>query len=76
MINVCLLQPWFFGPTWTLLYTCMGVASYFVWRAGIPFSATAFKLYAAQLIFNLAWQVGSARRLVVLLLDSCAFLRS
>ncbi|KAK9841130.1 hypothetical protein WJX74_000434 [Apatococcus lobatus] len=48
--------PWFFGPCWSLLYTLMGVASYLVWRAGTPLSATAFKLYGTQLIFNLAWQ--------------------
>ena len=34
----------------------MGVASYLVWQAGTPLSATAFKLYGTQLIFNLAWQ--------------------
>ena len=50
------MQPWFFGPCWTVLYTCMGVASYLVWKAGVPLTATAFKLYAAQLVFNLAWQ--------------------
>lgn len=47
--------PWFFGPCWSLLYTLMGVASYLVWKAGTPLSATAFKLYGTQLIFNLAW---------------------
>ena len=34
----------------------MGLASYLVWEAGTPLSALAFKLYAAQLVFNLAWQ--------------------
>ena len=34
----------------------MGLASYLVWEAGTPLSAMAFKLYGAQLIFNLAWQ--------------------
>lgn len=48
--------PWFFGPCWSILYTLMGVASYLVWKAGTPLSATAFKLYGTQLIFNLAWQ--------------------
>ncbi|KAK9867795.1 hypothetical protein WJX84_010178 [Apatococcus fuscideae] len=45
-----------FGPIWSTLYTFMGVASYLVWEAGTPLSALAFKLYGAQLIFNLAWQ--------------------
>lgn len=45
--------PWLFGPAWTVLYTCMGVASWRVWRAGggpIPLG-----LYAAQLALNFAW---------------------
>ena len=37
----------------------MGLACYLIWEAGTPLSALAFKLYGAQLIFNLAWQVGS-----------------
>ncbi|KAK9841602.1 hypothetical protein WJX74_008548 [Apatococcus lobatus] len=57
-----LKKPWWqppaflFGPIWSTLYTFMGVASYLVWEAGTPLSAMAFKLYGAQLIFNLAWQ--------------------
>lgn len=44
---------WIFGPTWTALYTMMGVASWRVWRAGggpVPLG-----LYATQLALNLAW---------------------
>lgn len=49
-------QAFLFGPMWSTLYTFMGIASYIIWEAGTPLSALAFKLYGAQLIFNLAWQ--------------------
>ena len=51
-----LSQAFLFGPIWSTLYTFMGLASYLIWEAGTPLSALAFKLYGAQLIFNLAWQ--------------------
>eukprot|EP00878_Enallax_costatus_P001014 GHUV01001148.1.p1 GENE.GHUV01001148.1~~GHUV01001148.1.p1 ORF type:complete len:240 (+),score=101.06 GHUV01001148.1:96-815(+) len=45
---------WLFGPAWSLLYTSMGVASWFVLqqkgKRGVPLA-----LYGAQLALNLAW---------------------
>lgn len=44
---------WIFGPTWTVLYTMMGIASWRVWKAGggpLPLG-----LYSLQLVLNLAW---------------------
>lgn len=44
---------WLFGPTWTVLYALMGVASYRVWKAGA--GPLPMGLYATQLLMNLAW---------------------
>ena len=53
--------PWappaaLFGPVWTALYTMMGVAAWFVWRAG-GFAANriALGLFFAQLGLNALW---------------------
>jgi translocator protein len=44
---------WLFGPVWTLLYTMMAVAAWFVWkRVGW---GTAVICFAVQLALNLAW---------------------
>lgn len=40
-----------FGPVWTVLYGCMGYASYEVWRQGHDVPA----LYWVQLSLNLMW---------------------
>lgn len=47
---------WLFGPMWTVLYACMGTASWLVWKEG-GFSAQALPLgvYALQLALNFAW---------------------
>ncbi len=44
---------WVFGPVWTLIYVCIGVAGWRIWlvqRAG-----AAMKLWWAQLVLNFAW---------------------
>jgi tryptophan-rich sensory protein len=48
--------PWLFGPVWTVLYTLMAVAVWWVWRtAGLPRANTAVYLFAAQLVSNALW---------------------
>jgi tryptophan-rich sensory protein len=47
---------WLVGPVWTLLYVCMGLAAWFVWRkrrrSHVCFALTLFVL---QLLLNAAW---------------------
>ncbi len=42
-----------FPIAWTILYTLMGLASYFIWRTGK--GKIALILYAIQLAFNFIW---------------------
>lgn len=49
------LQNWLFGPAWSVFYTSMGVASWFVGRSDKKGKAAALALYGAQLAVNLAW---------------------
>ncbi|HEY8506360.1 MAG TPA: TspO/MBR family protein [Gemmataceae bacterium] len=47
---------WVFGPVWTVLFACMAVAAWLVWRrAGWENARTALSLFALQLGLNLAW---------------------
>ena len=47
---------WVFGPVWTLLYFCIGLSGWLVWReAGWRSAAPAFAVYGLQLILNAAW---------------------
>lgn len=51
-------QPpsWLFGPVWSTLYACMGVAAWLVWReAGFDGATAALTLFFVQLGLNLAW---------------------
>lgn len=57
-----LVQPawappgWIFGPVWTLLYTLMGVAAWFVWRSGgFRANAAALTAFLCQLALNALW---------------------
>jgi tryptophan-rich sensory protein len=56
-----LIQPnfappsWLFGPVWTFLYICMGVASWLVWKSNNKSKKTALIIYSAQLILNFFW---------------------
>jgi translocator protein len=47
---------WVFPVAWTALYLLMGAAAWRVWRRrGPPNVSTAMRLFAAQLVLNLAW---------------------
>lgn len=47
---------WVFGPVWTLLYFCIGLSGWLVWReAGWRSAAPALAVYGLQLILNAAW---------------------
>ena len=44
---------WVFGPVWSVLYLCMAVAAWLVWRKGNALVPLTF--FAVQLAFNAAW---------------------
>jgi tryptophan-rich sensory protein len=44
---------WLFGPVWSVLYLCIGVAGWLLWRAG-GWDRVMW-LWSAQLLLNLAW---------------------
>jgi len=47
---------WLFGPVWTVLYICMAVAAWLVWRqGGLRQARTPLMLFAVQLALNAAW---------------------
>ena len=48
---------WAFGPAWTILYVCMAVAAWRIWRteSDQPTRRRALWLWTAQLVFNLSW---------------------
>ncbi|XSG82007.1 MAG: TspO/MBR family protein [Methyloligella sp. ZOD6] len=50
---------WIFGPVWTLLYTTMAGALFWVWRTDAPDEEKqpAYRWFAAQLILNVLWSV-------------------
>ena len=60
-----LVQPafappgWLFGPVWTFLYICMGVASWLIFqefkKSKNKKSKTALTIYFVQLILNFFW---------------------
>lgn len=43
---------WIFGPVWTSLYLCMGVALYFLWVADVRL---ALLFFGIQLVLNFFW---------------------
>jgi len=48
--------PWVFAPVWTVLYLCMALAAWLVWRrAERPERRTALILFSIQLVLNVAW---------------------
>ncbi|MEU8773382.1 TspO/MBR family protein [Streptomyces sp. NPDC048606] len=47
---------WLFGPVWTVLYGCIGVAGWLVWRRrAAPHRGRAITWWVVQLALNLAW---------------------
>ena len=45
-----------FGPVWSILYLCMGVAAWLVWRrAGFTGARPALTLFVVQLVLNGMW---------------------
>ena len=45
-----------FGPVWSILYLCMGVAAWLVWRrAGFTGARLALTLFVVQLVLNGMW---------------------
>ncbi|VEL42863.1 unnamed protein product, partial [Protopolystoma xenopodis] len=47
---------WLFGPMWTLLYGCMGTASYLVWRDAPSGQAKLpLAIYGIHLLLNWSW---------------------
>lgn len=66
---------WVFGPVWILLYICMGISLWLVWKSDSPEKKRAIGLFAAQLILNAVWSpvffgaraIGDALAIIVLL---------
>lgn len=49
---------WVFGPVWTVLYLCMAVAVWLVWRQdGISAAKVPLSLFAVQLLLNSLWSL-------------------
>ena len=51
---------WLFGPAWTVLYICIAVSGWMVWRrAGLSGASGAFAIYGVQLLLNAGWSACS-----------------
>jgi translocator protein len=50
---------WVFGPTWSLLYTLMGIAAWLVWREGgwTGASGLALVVFLVHLPVNTVWSI-------------------
>jgi translocator protein len=47
---------WIFGPVWSVLYFCMAVAAWLIWRqGGFSVATTPLTLFGVQLVLNLLW---------------------
>ena len=47
---------WVFAPAWAVLYLCIAVSGWLVWReAGLAGAAVPLAIYAVQLALNGAW---------------------
>ena len=51
---------WLFGPAWTVLYICIAVSGWLVWRqVGFFGAPAAMAIYAVQLLLNAGWSACS-----------------
>ena len=49
---------WVFGPVWTVLYICMAVSVWLIWRQGGSVTAKVpMALFVAQLVLNSLWSI-------------------
>jgi tryptophan-rich sensory protein len=50
---------WVFAPVWTVLYTMMGIAAFFIWRKGLNSAGvkSALFVFLVQLILNSVWSM-------------------
>ena len=49
---------WLFGPVWLVLYICIAVSGWLVWRkAGVGGASLALTVYAVHLVLNGLWSV-------------------
>ena len=46
---------WLFPPAWSVLYVCIAVAGWLVWRTGAPGSGAALAVWGVSLLFNAGW---------------------
>ena len=47
---------WVVGPVWTVLYTCVGVSSYLIFRkGGFVAQSVPLTIYGVQLLLNWSW---------------------
>ena len=46
---------WLFGPAWTVLFICIAVAGWMVWRTGTPDMVPVLTVYGVQLALNAGW---------------------
>jgi translocator protein len=47
---------WVFGPVWSILYFCMAVAAWLVWRQdGFAVAKLPLILFGVQLVLNVLW---------------------
>lgn len=70
---------WAFGPVWTVLYVCMAIAAWRVWRQrNAPGRGVALGVFGVQLALNLAWSFifFGAQRIDLALVDIAILLVS
>ena len=46
---------WLFPPAWSVLYVCIAVAAWLVWRTGDPGVLAALAVWGVQLLLNAGW---------------------